>query len=117
MAAIPFLGGLPGAAAAALLLGVSTGFGNTVVITIAQQWVPAELLGRVMSLIFMCAIGSFPVTTAVTGLLVHVLGPSPFFVIAGGALAATTLGALTQPMFRDFGASDSGRAAELAPSL
>jgi MFS family permease len=117
MAAIPFLGGLPGAAAAALVLGVSTGFGNTVMITLAQQWVPEELLGRVMSLIFMCAIGSFPVTTAVTGVLVHVLGPSPFFVIAGGGLAATTLGALSQRTFRDFGASDSGRTAELAPSL
>jgi MFS family permease len=117
IAAIPFLGGLPGAAAAALLLGVSTGFGNTVVITLAQQWVPAELLGRVMSLIFMCAIGSFPVTTAVTGLLVHALGPSPFFVIAGVGLAVTTLGALSQPVFRGFGASDTEPATELAPGM
>jgi hypothetical protein len=70
-----------------------------------------------MSLIMMCAIGSFPVTTAVTGVLVHVLGPSPFFVIAGVSLAATTLGALSQPVFREFGASDSEHPAELAPSL
>jgi MFS family permease len=117
MAAIPFLGGLPGAAAAALLLGASTGFGNTVMITLAQQWVPPELLGRVMSLVFMCAIGSFPVTTAVTGLLVHVLGPSPFFVIAAVGLAVTTFGALSQPVFREFGASGAGSVAKLAPSL
>ncbi|MGB6454693.1 MAG: MFS transporter [Streptosporangiaceae bacterium] len=117
IAAIPFLGGLPGAAAAALLLGVGLGFGNTVLITLVQQWVPGLLLGRVMSLVMMCAIGFFPVTTAVTGVLVHVLGPSPFFVIAGAGLAAAILGALSQPVFRGFGASAAKPAEELAPSL
>jgi MFS family permease len=116
IALIPFLGGLPGAAAAALLLGVGLGFGNTVIITLAQKWVPGALLGRVMSLILMCALGLFPVTTAITGVLVHVLGPPPFFVIAGVGLAAAVLGALSRPVFRGFGASDAARAPELAPS-
>lgn len=118
IAAMPFLGGLPGAAAAALLLGVGAGFGNTVMITLAQQWVPPQLLGRVMSLIMVCAIGSFPITTVLTGVLVHVLGPPPFFVIAGAGLAAAVLGAASQPAFREFGASGAGRpASELAPTL
>jgi MFS family permease len=115
--AMPFLGGLPGAAAAALLLGVGAGFGNTVMITLAQQWAPPELLGRVMSLLMVCAMGSYPITTALTGVLVHVLGPSPFFVIAGVGVAAAILGSLGQPAFRGFGASDGARTAELAPSL
>jgi MFS family permease len=115
--ALPFLGGLPGAAAAAVLLGVGAGFGNTVMITLAQQWAPPEFLGRVMSLVMVCAIGSFPVTTALTGVLVHVLGPPPFFIIAGVGLAAAVLGSLSQPVFRGFGASGAARAAELAPSL
>jgi MFS family permease len=115
--AMPFLGGLPGAAAAALLLGVGAGFGNTVMITLAQQWAPAELLGRVMSLVMVCAIGSFPVTSVLTGVLVHVLGPPPFFVIAGVGLAAAILGSLSQPVFREFGAADAAPAAQLAPSL
>jgi MFS family permease len=114
---MPCLGGLPGAAAAALLLGVGAGFGNTVMITLAQQWAPPALLGRVMSLVMVCAIGSFPVTTALTGVLVHVLGPPPFFVIAGVGLAAAILGSLSQPVFREFGASDASPAAQLAPSL
>jgi MFS family permease len=117
IALIPFLGGLPGAAAAALFVGVGLGFGNAVIITLAQKWVPGALLGRVMSLILICALGLFPVTTAITGVLVHVLGPSPFFVIAGVLLAAAILGALSQQVFRDFGASAAERAAELAPSL
>ncbi len=116
IAAIPFLGGLAGACAAALLLGVGLGFGNTVIITLAQKWVPSELLGRVMSVVMMCAIGSFPVTTVVTGLLVHALGPAPFFIIAGVGVAAAILVALSQPVFRQFGASDAGSVAELAPS-
>jgi MFS family permease len=115
--AIPFLGGLPGAAAAALVLGVGAGFGNTVMITLAQRWAPPELLGRVMSLVMVCAIGFFPITTVLTGLLVRVLGPPPFFVIAGGILAVAVLGALSQPSFREFGAAGPARAAELAPSL
>jgi MFS family permease len=117
IAAIPFLGGLPGAAAAALLLGVGAGFGNTVMITLAQRWAPPELLGRVMSLVMVCAIGFFPITTVLTGLLVRVLGPPPFFVIAGAILAVAVLGALSQPAFREFGAAGPARAAELAPSL
>jgi MFS family permease len=117
IAAIPFLGGLPGAAAAALLLGVGAGFGNTVMITLAQRWAPPELLGRVMSLVMVCAIGFFPITTVLTGLLVRVLGPPPFFVIAGGILAVAVLGALSQPAFREFGAAGPAREAELAPSL
>jgi MFS family permease len=118
IAAMPFLGGLPGAAAAALLLGVGAGFGNTVMITLAQQWAPPQLLGRVMSMIMVCAIGSFPITTVLTGVLVHVLGPPPFFVIAGAGLAAAVLGAVSQPAFREFGASGAGRtASELAPTL
>jgi MFS family permease len=118
IAGMPFLGGLPGAAAAALLLGVGAGFGNTVMITLAQQWAPPQLLGRVMSLIMVCAIGSFPITTVLTGVLVHVLGPPPFFVIAGAGLAAAVLGAVSQPAFREFGASGAGRTtSELAPTL
>jgi MFS family permease len=114
--AIPCLGGLPGASAAALLLGVGVGFGNTVMITLTQQWVPGELLGRVMSLVMICAIGSFPVTTVVTGVLVHVLGPSPFFIIAGATLAAAILGSLAQPVFRGFGAPAARAVPELAPT-
>ena len=117
IAAIPFLGGLPGAAAAALVLGVGVGFGNTVMITLAQRWAPPELLGRVMSLIMMASFGSYPISTALTGVLVHVLGPPPFFVIAGVGLAAAVLGALSQPVFRGFGAAGAARAADLAPSL
>jgi MFS family permease len=61
------------------------------------------LLGRVMSAIMLCAFGSFPLSVAITGLLVHRLGPALFFPIAGSLVAVAVLGGLTQREFRDFG--------------
>jgi MFS family permease len=111
---VPYLGGLPGAAAAILIFGLCNGYGNIVLITLLQQWAPGHLLGRVMSLVMLASIGSFPASVAVSGVLVHRLGPSPFFPVAGVVLAIAIFGALTQRQFRDFGIP--GRAqAELSP--
>jgi uncharacterized membrane protein len=75
-----------------------------------------DRLRRVLSLVMACAFGLFPVATALTGVLVRVLGPAPFFVIAAVVLTVTIFGALSQPVFRDFGASHTIPADELAPS-
>jgi MFS family permease len=107
---VPFLGGLPGAAAAVLALAICLGFGNIVIITLLQQWAPRQLLGRVMSLVMLASIGTFPVSVAVAGLLVHRLGPSPFFPVAGIILGITILVALTQRELRDFGADQDAPA-------
>lgn len=109
---VPFLGGLPGAAAAILVLAIGSGFGNIVIITLLQQWAPGQLLGRVMSLVMLASIGSFPASVAVSGLLAHRLGPSPFFPVAGLVLGITILVALTQRELRDFGAARGGQAAQ-----
>jgi predicted MFS family arabinose efflux permease len=100
---VPFLGGLPGAAAATLVLGAGTGFGNIVMITLLQQWAPAQLLGRIMGVVMLASMGTFPVSVALSGVLVRALGPTPFFPVAGAALAVAILGALTQREIRDFG--------------
>ena len=104
---VPFLGGLAGAAAAIAVFGVCNGFGNIVVITLLQQWAPSQLLGRVMSLVMLAAMGTFPASVAVSGVLVRHLGPSPFFPVAGIVLAVTMLGAITQREFRDFGVAST----------
>jgi hypothetical protein len=78
-----------------------------VFITLLQQWAPARLLGRVMSLVMLAALGSFPVSVAVSGLLVHSLGPAPFFPVAGAGLIVTILGALAQREIRSFGAAQA----------
>ncbi len=38
---VPFLGGLPGAAAAALVFGATGSFGNVIILTLLQRWAPA----------------------------------------------------------------------------
>jgi MFS family permease len=106
---LPYLGGLPGAAAAAVVLGLANGFGNVLFITLLQQWAPPALLGRVMSLIMLAAWGMLPLSAGVAGVLVLRFGPAPYFPVAGAVVTAAVMGALTQREFRRLGV-----AAELA---
>jgi predicted MFS family arabinose efflux permease len=106
VALIPFLGGLPGAATATFVLGACNGMGNVVFLTLLQRWAPPRLLGRVISVIMLASLGSFPLSVAVSGLLVHRLGPSPFFPVAAATLAIAVLGAMSQREFRDFGSAE-----------
>jgi predicted MFS family arabinose efflux permease len=100
--ALPYLGGLPGGSAAALLFGAGIGFGDVIVITLVQQWAPPALLGRVMSLVMLASIGTFPVSVAIAGVAVRALGPVPFFPVAGAVLALVPVIALTSRETRNF---------------
>jgi len=101
--ALPFLGGLTGAAIAAFVLGLANGFGNLLLITLLQQWAPSPLLGRVMSLIMLAAWGTLPLSAVLAGTLVHDFGPAPYFPAAGSIVIIAVLGALTQREFRGLG--------------
>ena len=100
----PYLGGEAGAAAALFVAGAANGLGNVTFLTVLQKWTPPALLGRVMSALMLCAFGTFPLSVAITGVLVRRIGPSLFFPIAGALVAAAILGGLTQREFREFGA-------------
>jgi MFS family permease len=113
IAFLPFLGGLAGAAVATFALGICNGLGNVVFLTLIQRWAPRHLLGRVMSLVMLAGMGSFPLSVAVSGVLVHHLGPSPFFPVAAATVAIATLGAMSQREFRDFGSAQPPAEAEL----
>ena len=106
LALAPYLGGEAGAAAALFTMGAANGLGNVTFLTVLQKWTPPALLGRVMSAIFLCAFGSYPLSVAVAGVLVRHVGPSLFFPVAGGLVAVAILGGLTQREFRMFGAAD-----------
>jgi MFS family permease len=105
IALTPYLGGEAGAAAMLFISGAANGLGNVTVLTVLQKWTPPALLGRVMSALMLCAFGSFPLSVAISGVLVRHIGPSLFFPVAGGLLAVAILGGLTQREFREFGAS------------
>ncbi len=104
LALTPYLGGQAGAAAALFTAGAANGLGNVTFLTVLQKWAPPALLGRVMSAIMLCAFGSYPLSVAISGVLVRHIGPSLFFPVAGGLVAVAILGGLTQREFREFGA-------------
>ncbi len=114
---IPYLAGEAGAAAALFVVGACNGLGNVTFLTVLQKWAPPALLGRVMSMLMLCAFGSFPLSVAVSGVLVHHLGPALFFPVAGGLVAVAILGGLTQREFRLFGAAESTQAADASAAM
>jgi MFS family permease len=111
LALTPYLGGAAGAAAALFVMGAGNGLGNVTFLTVMQKWAPPALLGRVMSVVMLCAFGSFPLSVAVSGVLVRHIGPTLFFPVAGGLVALAILGGLTQREFREFGASEEDKPA------
>ena len=104
IALVPYLGGEPGAAAMLCLSGVCNGLGNVIFLTVVQKWVAPGQLRRVMGVLMLCAFGTFPLSVAVSGVLVRHLGPVPFFPVAGALVAVAMLFGLTQREFRAFGA-------------
>ncbi|HJZ25408.1 MAG TPA: hypothetical protein VJ370_03950, partial [Streptosporangiaceae bacterium] len=104
IALTPYLGGEAGAAAMLFVSGAANGLGNVTVLTVLQKWTPPALLGRVMSALMLCAFGSFPLSVAISGVLVRHIGPSLFFPVGGALVAMAVLGGLTQREFREFGA-------------
>jgi MFS family permease len=111
-ALVPFLGGQAGAAAALFAAGAANGMGNVVAVTMVQKSIPPAVIGRVMGAMMLCAFGSFPLSVAVTGLLVRHFGPVPFFPLAGGLVAAAMLFGLSQREFRVFGMTQTDKSAE-----
>jgi MFS family permease len=114
LALTPYLGGEAGAAAALFIMGAANGLGNVTFLTVLQKWAPPALLGRVMSAIFLCAFGTYPLSVAVSGVLVRHVGPALFFPVAGALVVVAILGGLTQREFRMFGAAD-GSGSEAGP--
>jgi hypothetical protein len=118
IALTPYLGGEAGAAAMLFVNGACNGLGNVTILTVTQKWIPPALLGRVMSAVMLCAFGTFPLSVAVSGVLVRHIGAPLFFPIAGALVAAAMLGGLTQREFRVFGAADgSGSDAETSAGV
>jgi predicted MFS family arabinose efflux permease len=105
MAVIPYLGSAFGAAAALIGLGVMNGFGNVVMITAFQRWAPPDMIGRLSGLLMLASVGVFPVSVVLAAIVVHDLGPAPFFPLAATALALAIGLGMSQRSWRNFGAT------------
>jgi MFS family permease len=100
---VPFVGSVAAVAAVLFVFGGCNGLGNTIFFTAGHRWTPPYVLGRVMGLMMFCTYGTFSASVVLAGVLVHHLGPTPFFPIAGAVVGAAFLGGLTQREYRDFG--------------
>jgi predicted MFS family arabinose efflux permease len=115
LAVVPYLGGILPAGAAIVAFGLLNGFGNVVMITTFQRWAPPDLLGRVTGLLMLASFGVFPISVALGALVVHDLGPAPFFPLAAAALAVAIVAGLSQRSWRDLGAMDRSTPAAGVP--
>ena len=111
LAATPYLGGILADGAALAAFGFLNGIGNIVMITLFQRWAPPELLGRLMGMVMLASFGIFPVSVVLGAVVVHDLGPAPFFPLAAAVTAVAILAGLTQRSWRDLGATGEPAAA------
>ncbi len=79
-----------------LLIGCSAGFGNVNAITLTQRNVPADMMGRVMSLIVLAEVGLTPISNAIAGVLGD-WNVTAMFVGAGALLSIVALLATLNP--------------------
>jgi MFS family permease len=119
LAVVPYVGGVLAVGAALAATGVLNGFGNVVMITMFQRWAPPEALGRLTGLLMLACFGVFPISVALGALVVHGLGPGPFFPLGAAALVVAILAGLTQRSWRELGVADRphpAAGAERAPA-
>ena len=105
LALVPYLGGTIPAAAALLAFGALNGFGTIILMTAFQRWAPPALLGQLGAVLLLAAIGVFPLSVFLAGLVVQHFGPAPFFPLAGGLLMVAIIVGLSQRSWRDFGST------------
>jgi Transmembrane secretion effector len=78
-------------------IGLGLAFGNTIWLTMVQEMVPTNVMGRVFSLDTVISQGLLPVSIAVSGPVVGWAGPGTALVLGGALSAGATAIALTRP--------------------
>src|SRR5262249_58235610 len=90
VAVIPMFAWTAVVAVISLLLGAIAGYQRMMLFTWLQKRIPQELMGRVMSLLFFCAIGLAPVSNALAGAILEI-DLNGLFIGSGVLMAAGTL--------------------------
>jgi hypothetical protein len=96
VAAIPLSGTVRGAVGALVAMGVCNGLGNVSSETIIQQYVPRPLMGRIMGAFAFANYGLFPISVALAGFALTVIGPA-MLITAAGLLTLVVIGVVLVP--------------------
>jgi MFS family permease len=102
VALMPLFASTAAIAVIALLIGVTTGYQRMLFFTWLQKRIPRELMGRVMGLLFFCAIGLAPVSNALAGAMLEI-NLNALFIGAGLLMAALSLLSIMLPETRRMG--------------
>jgi MFS family permease len=102
LAGLALAASTPVAALLAAVVGYGLGYGNLSLSTWVQQRVPAELLGRVFSLILLASVALIPLSQVVAGFLVDA-NLETMLVIGGSSMTAVALAAATTSTVRSMG--------------
>jgi MFS family permease len=76
---------------AMLLIGLGAGFVNVRVLAWLQRRTPENLIGRVMSLLFLGAVGLQPISLAVSGAIIDLGAVTLMFAVAAGIIVAAAI--------------------------
>ncbi len=93
------------AAAITLMMGIVDGYAVILFITWLQVRTPANMLGRMMSLLMFAAVGLKPLSDAVAGVLIG-LNVTWVFVGAGAVVTLMVLASALHPLVRTMGVED-----------
>lgn len=100
-ALLPYVG-VPGAVACMLVGGIAGNIANVQLFTLVQLVVPRHLLGRVMGVLMFAAMGTYPLSSAIVGILSSRFGPTILFPLGGLLLLLATLFGATQKAMREY---------------
>jgi len=90
IASLAFISSVWVGVALLVVLGVGDGYVAVVMMTLVQRMTPADMLGRVMSLVMLAMLGVTPISTALAGAIVG-LGPVVLFVGCGAGMLFVTV--------------------------
>lgn len=100
MAAIPLAGNVRGAVAALVTMGLCNGLGNVMSATIIQHYVPRPLMGRIMGAFAFANYGLFPISVALVGFALTIIGTATLITGAGLLTLVAIVGVLIPPDIR-----------------
>jgi len=90
IASLAFISSVWVGVALLVVLGVGDGYVAVVMMTLVQRMTPADMLGRVMSLVMLAMLGVTPISTALAGAIIG-LGPVVLFVGCGAGMLLVTV--------------------------
>lgn len=93
------------------LVGIGNGFLGVTVVTYVQRSTPAEMIGRMMSLLMLAVFATMPLSQALAGAVIKV-SIEALFLGAGAGLFLTGMLAATRPEVRSLGAAPAARLAQ-----